>query len=115
MAAPKKLSEALDTNDHQTVLRALYREVTAIAEGVWSSDTTPAPIVWDQVIASDWYEANFSRLGLHSLSVFYEVTANVEKKKMSGADRKELEEWLKEVNFAKTLLSLRDMFQVNDI
>jgi hypothetical protein len=115
MAAPKKVSEALDTNDHQTVLRALYREVTAIAEGVWSSDTTPAPIVWDQVIASDWYEANFSRLGLHSLSVFYEVTANVEKKRMSGADRKELEEWLKEMNFAKTLLSLRDMFQVNDI
>ncbi len=115
MAAPKKLSEALATNDHQTVLRELYREVTAIAEGVWSTDTTPAPIVWDQVIASDWYEANFSRLGLHSLSVFYEVTANVEKKRMSGVDRKELEEWLKEVNFAKTLLSLRDMFQVNNI
>ena len=71
--------------------------------------------MWDQVIASDWYEANFSRLGLHPLSVFYEVTANVEKKRRSGADRKELEDWLKEMNFAKTLLSLRDMFQTNNI
>ena len=114
-ATPKKIREALDTNDHQTILRELYREVTAIAEGVWSSDVTPAPIVWDQVTASNWYEVNFSRLGLHSLSVFYEVTANVEKKRRSGADRKELEEWLKEMNFAKTLLSLRDMFQVNNI
>ena len=115
MAAPKKLSVALSTNDHQTILRELYREVTAIAEGVWSSDVTPAPIVWDQVTASDWYEVNFSRLSLHPLSVFYEVTANVETKRKSGADRKELEEWLREMNFAKTLLSLRDMFQANNI
>jgi hypothetical protein len=47
--------------------------------------------------------------------VFYEVTENVEKKRRSGADRKELEEFLREMNFAKTLLSLRDMFQVNNI
>ena len=114
-AAPKKLGEALKANDHQTILRELYREVTAIAEGVWSSDVTPAPIVWDQVTGSDWYEVNFSRLGLHSLSAFYEVTDNVEKKRRSGADRKELEEFLKEMDFAKTLLSLRDMFQVNNI
>jgi hypothetical protein len=114
-AAPKKLRVALDTNDHQTILRELYREVTAIAEGVWSSDVTPAPMVWDQVTASNWYEVNFSRLGLHSLSVFYEVTSNVEMKRRGGADRKELEEFLKEMNFAKTLLSLRDMFQSNNI
>ena len=54
-------------------------------------------------------------MGLHSLSAFYEVTDNVEKKRRSGAGRKELEEVLKEMDFAKTLLSLRDMFQVNNI
>jgi hypothetical protein len=112
---PKKLEEALSTNDHRTVLRELYREVTAIAEGVWSSEVTPAPLVWEQVTASDWYERNFSRLGLQPMSVFYEVTANVDKKVRAGAERKDLQEFLKESNFAKTLLSLRDMFQANNI
>jgi hypothetical protein len=112
---PKKLEEALSTNDHRTVLRELYREVTGIAEGVWSSEVTPAPLVWEQVTSSDWYERNFSRLGLQPLSVFYEVTAKVDKKVRSGAERKELQEFLKETNFAKTLLSLRDMFQANNI
>jgi outer membrane biosynthesis protein TonB len=112
---PKKLEEALSTNDHRTVLRELYREVTAIAEGVWSNEVTRAPLVWEQVTASDWYERNFSRLGLQPLSVFYEVTAQVDKKVRAGAERKELQEFLKETNFAKTLLSLRDMFQANNI
>jgi hypothetical protein len=86
---PKKLAAALEANDHRTVLRELYREVTAIAEGVWSSDVTPAPLVWEQVTASDWYENNFSRLGLHPLSVFYEVTANVEKMMRTGGTKKD--------------------------
>jgi outer membrane biosynthesis protein TonB len=112
---PKKLAEALEANDHRTVLRELYREVTAIAEGVWTSDVTPAPLVWEQVTASDWYEHNFSRLGLHPLSVFYEVTANVEKMMRTGGTKKDLQELLKEMNFAKTLLALRDMFQANNL
>ena len=112
---PKKLDEALSANDHRTVLRELYREVTSIAEGVWSSEITPAPLVWEKVTASDWYELNFSRLGLQPLSVFYEVTAKVDKQVRAGADRKELQVFLKETNFAKTLLSLRDMFQANNI
>jgi hypothetical protein len=111
----KKLERALLSNEHKAVLRELYREVTAIAEGVWSSEVTPAPLVWEQVTASEWYEENFSRLGLHPLSVFYEVASKVDRKVVEGADRKELQEFLKETNFAKTLLSLRDMFQANDI
>ncbi|MCU0233001.1 MAG: hypothetical protein MUE90_03075 [Thermoanaerobaculales bacterium] len=112
---PRKLAEALEANDHRTVLRELYREVTAIAEGVWSSDVTPAPLVWEQVTASDWYETNFSKLGLHPLSVFYDVTGKVEKMARSGGTKKELQEFLKETNFAKTLLALRDMFQANNL
>jgi hypothetical protein len=111
----KKLERALLSNDHKAVLRELYREVTAIAEGVWSSEVTPAPLVWEQVTASEWYEENFSRLGLHPLSVFYEVASKVDRKVVEGADRRELQEFLKETNFAKTLLSLRDMFQANNI
>jgi hypothetical protein len=112
---PKKLQAALETNDHQTVLRQLYREVTTIAEGVWSNDVTPAPMVWDQVTSSDWYELNFSRLGLQSLSAFYEITAEVESKMKAGANHTELQKFLKDTNFAKTLLSMRDMFKANGI
>ena len=112
---PKKLEEALASNDHQTILREIYREVTGIAEGVWSNEITPAPLVWEKVTSSDWYELNFSRLGLQPLSVFYEVTEKVDKQVRAGADRKQLQEFLKEANFAKTLLSLRDMFQANNI
>ena len=112
---PKRLAEALEGDDHRTVLRELYREVTAIAEGVWTSDVTPAPLVWEQVTASDWYENNFSRLGLHPLSVFYEVTSNVERMMRAGGTKKDLQEFLKETNFAKTLLALRDMFQANNL
>ncbi len=112
---PEKLAEALEGSDNRTVLRELYREVTAIAESVWSADVTPAPLVWEQVTASDWYEANFSRLGLHPLSVFYEVTSKVEAMTRTGATKKEQQEFLKETNFAKTLLALRDMFQANNL
>ncbi len=112
---PRKLAEALEANDHRTVLRELYREVTAIAEGVWTTEVTPAPLVWEQVTASDWYETNFSKLGLHPLSVFYDVTGKVEKMARSGGTKKELQEFLKETNFAKTLLALRDMFQANNL
>jgi hypothetical protein len=112
---PKRLASALENDDHRTVLRELYREVTAIAEGVWTSEVTPAPLVWEQVTASSWYEDNFSKLGLHALSVFYEVTGNVETMAREGASKKELQEFLKDTNFAKTLLALRDMFQSNSL
>jgi hypothetical protein len=112
---PKKLADALENNDHRSVLRELYREVTTVAESVWSSDVTPAPLVWEQVTASEWYKNNFSRLGLQPLSVFYEVTGNVEQMAREGATKKQLQEFLKETNFAKTLLALRDMFQANNL
>jgi hypothetical protein len=114
-AATTNISDALANNEHTEVLRHLYREVTRIAEGVWSNEVTPAPLVWEQVTASDWYEVNFSRLGLQPLSVFYEVAAKIEEKNRQGADKKQLQELLKESNFARTLLQLRDMFQANNI
>ena len=112
---PKRLADALENNEHRKILRELYREVTTIAEGVWSSEVTPAPLVWEQVIATEWYKNNFSRLGLQPLSEFYEVTGNVEQMSREGAPKKQLQEFLKETNFAKTLLALRDMFQANNL
>ena len=113
--SPQNLADALEQSDHRAVLREIYREVTAIAEGVWTSEVTPAPLVWEQVTASEWYELNFSRLGLHPLSVFYEVTGKIDQQVREGGTKAELQDFLKESNFAKTLLALRDMFQNNNI
>ncbi len=111
----KKLTQALAEGDNPAVLRELYREVTAIAESMWSSDVIPAPLVWDQVTGSEWYELNFSRLGLQPLSDFYDVISTVDKKLSAGIDKNELQDLLKEANFAKILLGLRDMFQRNNV
>ncbi len=109
------LTSALADDDTKVVLRELYREVTGIADGIWSSDVLPAPIVWDEVCTSDWYEKNFSPLGLKPLSDFYEIIAKVDEKTTQGVARKEIQTYLKQSNFAQVLLSLRDMFQRNGL
>jgi len=109
------LDAALEANHHQVVLRELYREVTAIAEGIWTKDIPPAARVWDRVSVSSWYSENFSGLGLRPLSDFYDIIAKVDHQMRTGVSRDELQRFLKEVNFAQTLLALRDMFQRNAI
>jgi hypothetical protein len=113
--AQKKLGQALDDGDHQVVFRELYREVTSIAEGMWTNEYIPVPVVWERVIGSDWYEHNFSRLGLQPLSDFFDVISKVDKKLSAGDSKADIQEFLKEANFAKILLSMRDMFQQNSI
>jgi hypothetical protein len=109
------LASALADGDTKIVLRELYREVTGIADGIWSSDVIPAPIVWDEVCTSDWYEKNFSSLGLKPLSDFYEIISKVESTMAEGGDRKQVQAYLKQTNFAQVLLALRDMFQKNGL
>ncbi|MCG6962744.1 MAG: hypothetical protein LJE95_05675 [Acidobacteria bacterium] len=109
------LSQAMDNNNHREVLRALYREVTSIAEGLWGSSVPPAPSVWEKVRVHPWYEGNFSALGLKPLSDFYDIAAKVRERMSNGIARDELQEFLKEHSFANVLLALRDMFQKNGI
>jgi hypothetical protein len=109
------LDEALEGDHHQAVLRQLYREVTTIAEGIWIKDIPPPARVWEQVSVSSWYEHNFSSLGLRPLSDFYDIISKVDQKMRAGTSREELQKYLKECNFAQVLLSLRDMFQRNQI
>jgi len=109
------LTSALADNDTKVVLRELYREVTGIADGIWSSDVLPAPMVWDEVCTSDWYEKSFSPLGLKPLSDFYEIISKVDDKTTQGVPRKEIQTYLKQSNFAQVLLALRDMFQRNGL
>jgi hypothetical protein len=115
--APAELSldAALEGNHHQVILRELYKEVTTIAEGIWTKDIPPAARVWERVSVSRWYEESFSSLGLRPLSDFYDTIAKVDQRMRAGVTRDELQRFLKEVNFAQTLLALRDMFQRNAI
>ena len=107
--------DALEAGDDQTILRELYKEVTTIAEGIWTKDIPPPARVWQMVSVSDWYEKGFSDLGLRPLSDFYDIISKVDRKMREGAAKEQLQDVLKEVNFAQTLLALRDMFQKNHI
>ena len=109
------VKQALDDNDDRTVLRNLYREVTAIAEGIWGSDAPVAPSVWEKVRVHTWYEEKFSALGLKPLSDFYDIVEKVNKRMSNGIAKDELQTFLKDHNFAKVLLNLRDMFKKNNI
>lgn len=109
------VDDALAESDDQALLRAFYHEVTHIAEDIWSKEVLPSTKVWDKVSVSDWYERNFSRLGLKPLSDFYEVISKVDRKMRDGTNKQELQQYLKECNFAQVLLALRDVFQRNQV
>ncbi len=109
------IDDALAESDDQAVLHAFYHEVTHIAEDIWSKEVLPSTKVWDKVSVSGWYERNFSRLGLKPLSDFYEVISKVDRKMRDGTGKQELQQYLKECNFAQVLLALRDVFQRNQV
>ncbi len=109
------IDTALENNDHRAIFRELYREVMELAEGLWTSDLPGNPKVWDKVRVSEWYELNFARRGLKPLSDFYEVLSQVWERMHQGMARDELQDFLKKSNFAQLLLSLRDMFQKNQV
>ncbi len=111
----RSVKSQLEENDTKAILRSLYREVTTVAEGLWTSDIPPATAIWNHVRVHPWYEQNISKLGLKPLSDFYEIISKVEDKMNGGIARDQLQDFLKESNFAKVLLSLRDMFQRNGI
>jgi len=112
---PETLSAAIGNHDTKKILRELFREVTAVAESLWSTDVLPEPVVWKSVRTSNWYEVKYSPLGLKPLSDFYSVIAEVERRMASGLAKHELQALLEENNFAQVLLALRDMFQRNKI
>lgn len=109
------LSHIVASGDSIAILRALFKEVTSLAESLWSSDVPPAQTAWNEVRTSRWYQENFSGLGLKPLSDFYEVISHVEERLGAGLAKHELQKMLEEANFAHILLALRDMFQKNRI
>jgi hypothetical protein len=109
--AGQTIDEALENGDHRFVLRALYQEITNTAEGIWTKDVLPMRRIWDKVSTSNWYEQNFSQLGLKPISDFYEIMSKVDSQMRQGSSKADLQDYLKQSNFARVLLSLRDMFQ----
>ncbi len=105
----------MEDGDDQAVLRELYREVTGIAEVIWTTNEIPTTGIWDRVSVTPWYESNFSKLELRPLSDFYELISQIRKKRRAGASKKDIQSFLNDSKFATTLLSLRDMFQQNSI
>lgn len=109
------LQRAMKANDDQAVLREIYREVTGIAEVIWTTEELPTTAAWDRVSTNPWYEAAFSRLELRPLSDFYELISQVRAKRKNGLSKADVQRFLNDSNFATTLLALRDMFQKNQI
>jgi hypothetical protein len=109
------VKRALEAGDEQVILRELYREVTGIAEVIWTTNEIPTTGIWDRVSRTPWYETNFGKLELRPLSDFYELISQVRKKRQAGADKSEIQSFLNDSKFATILLALRDMFQQNHI
>ena len=109
------LRRAMEKGDDRAVLREIYREVTGIAEVIWTTNEHPTTAVWERVSTNTWYESNFSRLGLRPLSDFYELISQVREKRKGGAAKAEIQSFLNDSKFATILLALRDMFQRNNI
>lgn len=113
MISPSRLREALQSGDDVTVLAGLYGEVTAIADGLWSDNSCPSPRLWELVRESPWYSENFTALRLKPVSDFYDLANSARERLLEGISRKQLQDFLKEHNFAQILLALRDLFRAH--
>lgn len=101
---------AMAEDDDVGVLRALHREVTSVAEGVFAMDVDRSYEVWETLRASGWYDMKMSEFALAPLELFYAVAEEARDKKNAGVDADEIKEFLAEAHFTKLLLSLREMF-----
>lgn len=109
----KDIEQLLAEDDTQGILTALYHEITVTADGLWGSGTPPMPRVWERVRESEWYRVSFVPLNLKPVSDFYGVAETAREKLLSGGSRNQIQDYLREHNFAQLLLSLRDLFRKN--
>jgi len=101
---------AMANDDDAGVLRALHREVTSVAEGVFDMDAGRPHAVWESLRASGWYDMKLSEFALAPLELFYAVAEEARDKKIAGAGDDEIREFLADAHFTKLLFSLREMF-----
>jgi hypothetical protein len=109
---PKELDAALKRADDKTILAALYREVTALADGLWNGAIQSQQAkTWEKVRESQWYHDRFGKLGLKPISDFFGLFETAKEKTLSGTSKSDLQEFLKEHNFVQVLLALKSLFK----
>lgn len=107
----KELEAALQEGRDETVLMALYNEVTRLAEALWSEASALSTPVWDRIRESEWFKRSFSRLSLKAVSDFYALHRDAGRRLAEGASRTELQELLQERRFGEVLMTMRELFR----
>ena len=102
---------ALERGDSTVVLRALYREIMAAADSMWTRATIPKPRTWLVVRESAWYQDQFSTLGMRPVSDFYSMVESGIEAFGASAPHDKMQQFLTEHGFSQTLVALRDFFQ----
>jgi hypothetical protein len=111
-SAPDSVAGALDVEDDENVLSALYREVTTMADALSSANLAAMQTsVWERVRDSSWYQRRFASLGLKPVSEFFDLLDGGRRVLANGGSRNELREYLKDHNFPKVVLALRAVFR----
>jgi hypothetical protein len=105
------LEAALKRGEDAVVLSALYQEITALAEKLWGDSASVQAPTWDLVCESLWFRERFSALRLRVVSDFYDLLRAVNERRANGSTRMELQEFLKDRNFAQILMDLREFFR----
>jgi hypothetical protein len=109
---PKELEAALKRGDDRTILAALYREVTALADGLWNGAIQSQQAkTWEKARESQWYHDRFGKLGLKPISDFFGLFETAKEKTLAGTSKNDLQEFLKEHNFVQVLLALKSLFK----
>lgn len=109
--SPAEIERALELDRDSVVLTALYREITTVADGLWSQAAPAATKTWELVRESPWYRRRFAPLGLKPVSDFYALVEAAREQILEGKSRTALQGFLKDRNFAQVLLSLRELFR----
>ena len=102
---------AMASDDDSGVLRALHREIMAVAEHVLKGDVDQEFPVWQTVKASGWFDIKISTLGLSSIESFYSVAEEIRTKHRAGEPKKKIKAFIKESEVSKLLLSLGETFK----
>ena len=105
----------MEENDDPAVMREVYREVTGIAEVIWTTEEIPTSAIWDRVSTNKWYEANFSGSNSGPSRTSTSSSRRSEQSARPAPRKSEIQSFLNDSKFATVLLALRDMFQKTSI
>jgi len=107
----ERLAQALKKGDATTLMAALYQEVTASADAIWTSTNLPALRVWPRVSGSDWFRKRAASGDLAALTEFYTLLAEARELVDGGSSPGEVQDLLRRRKFAQVLMAMREVFK----